>query len=371
MARTKDGWESREGASSCRGRPAPTSGPAELGETEEGLGPGLRLSLAERGTEAGRFPEPVPTAGAGHSQEQRGAQAVLAEQAAVAVVAAGGEVLEDAVAADPHGQLAGGAVQRLHHRLLLLPAAPFQEVPLHRQLRELGRVVVQRLLLPTHGGGRPRPEPEPEGAPPAPPPRRCLAAGRYGGGSRQLWRGTGPAPCPTPGGGTNGLPGQRGELSSAPPAAAIPPTSSTGEPSPLCPARGWRDGAREKRPPWKLARVAELSETPEGPTESRARNRATARSPVPGESVQKRGRYPFLPPRSFYLDKNVRKRTETAFSLPLEAECMRKKTAGRAPRSLPGASRSVSARWQTCPCAAGSTSPHTARLVSLISITAN
>lgn len=36
--RMKEGWESREGASSCKGRPVPTSGPAELGETEEGLG---------------------------------------------------------------------------------------------------------------------------------------------------------------------------------------------------------------------------------------------------------------------------------------------------------------------------------------------
>lgn len=275
MARTKDGWESREGASSCRGRPAPTSGPAELGETEEGLGPGLRLSLAERGTEAGRFPQPVATAGVGHSQEQRGAQAVLAEQAAVAVVAAGGEVLEDAVAADPHGQLAGGAVQRLHHRRrrLVLPAAPFQEVPLHRQLRELGRVVVQRLLLPTHGGGGPRPEPEPEGARPLPPRPRCLAAGRSGGGNRPLWRGTGPAPGPTPGEGTNGLPGQRGELSSARPpqllyGRALAPLPSegrgSGEASPVeagAGGRAQRDPEKSDREPRQEPRYSLATRT--------------------------------------------------------------------------------------------------------------
>lgn len=198
-------------------------------------------------------------------------------------------------------------------------------------------------------------------APSAPPP--LPSSGPLRRGDRPLWRGTGPAPCPTPERGRTAFPGS-GESFRQP----RPPASSTGEPSPLRPAR---DGAREKRRPWKLGRVAELSETPKGPTESRARNPATARPPVPGERVGKRGRYPFSLPCSFCLDKNAPECRETAFSLPLEAERMRKRTAGRAPSSLPGASRSVSARRQTWPCAAGSTRPHTARLVSSISITAN
>lgn len=74
---------------------------------------------------------------------------VLLDQSPIPVMPSRGQVLQDPIPSDPHGQLAGFTVQSLHHRGLSRVIV-FKHVSPHRQVRELRRVVVQRLLLPAH-----------------------------------------------------------------------------------------------------------------------------------------------------------------------------------------------------------------------------